>query len=52
VFEVGHEKLRYITGVAIAIHPGGRIVSVCLNDIYARAAEAFGTGLTITEARY
>jgi hypothetical protein len=52
VFEVGHEKLRYITGVAIAVHPDGRTVAVSLNDIYARARKAFGRKLTITEGSY
>ena len=52
LFEAGHEKLRYITGVAIAVHPDGRTVSVSLDDIYARARKAFGRKLTITQGRY
>lgn len=52
ILEVGSEKLRYLTGFANAIHPDGRMVTLTLADIYAKAAEAFGPGVTITEAMY
>jgi hypothetical protein len=52
LLEAGHEKLRYLTGKAIAVHPNGRTVCVCLDDIYGRARKAFGRKLTITEGTY
>jgi hypothetical protein len=35
----GHEKLRFITGFATAIHADGRTVTISLRDIYDRARE-------------
>jgi len=52
LFEAGHEKLRYIIGQAIAVHPDGRTVSVTLDEIYRRARKAFGRKLAITEGTY
>ncbi len=40
--EAGAEKLRYISGHAIAVHKDGRHVELSLNDIYERALSAFG----------
>ncbi|SRR5581483_1607654 len=51
LFEVGNEKLRYLTGYATAIAPNGETVSVSINDIYQKAAEAF-LGFTVTEGSY
>ena len=42
LFEVGSEKLRYLTGFAVAVSWEGEIERLDLNDIYGRAAEAFG----------
>lgn len=39
--KAGAEKLRYVTGEAIAVNHRGRCVTVYLNDIYAKAARAF-----------
>jgi len=52
LFEVGAEKLRYLIGVAKAVHPDGRTISVSLYDIYDRAREAFGPHFRITEGSY
>lgn len=40
--EAGAEKARYVTGHAVAFDATGRNVRVDLNDIYAKAEEAFG----------
>lgn len=50
LMHAGHEKLRYITGFATAVHADGRTVSISLRDIYDRAREEFGQDLSITEA--
>lgn len=52
LMQSGHEKLRYITGFAIAVHADGRTLSISLHDIYDRAREEFGQDLSITEAIY
>jgi hypothetical protein len=52
LIEIGSEKLRYLIGFATAVHSYGRTIRVDLDEIYARAAEAFGSGLTITDATY
>jgi hypothetical protein len=41
-FEAGAEKLRYITGSAVAIAWNGEITEVCLNDIYDLVAKKYG----------
>jgi hypothetical protein len=41
--------LDHITGHAAAIASDGRVVEVRLDDIYQRAADAFGAGVTITK---
>lgn len=46
---VGHEKLRYLTGFAVAIDHTGKEIEVNLNEIYPRAAEAFGKIPTAAE---
>lgn len=49
----GAEKLRYITGYAIAVNADGDVVSVSLDDIYAKAAESFKVAESaITQAVY
>ncbi len=40
--EAGAERARYVTGYAIAFDATGRDVRVDLDDIYAKAEEAFG----------
>ncbi len=54
VFEhVGHEKLRYLSGWAIAVFDDGRQIRVSLGDIYAMAASEFGVDRnSITAAAY
>lgn len=36
VEEIGHEKMRYFIGRAVASHPDGRVIVVDLDDIYAK----------------
>lgn len=53
MMEAGAEKLRYVTGHAIAINHEGKYVTVNLDDIYAKAAETFGVdGASITSCSY
>ena len=49
VIEVGAEKMRYISGFADAVNSKGEVVSVCLDDIYKKAAKL---GNNMTEAAY
>ena len=42
LMEAGAEKLRYVTGYAVAIHSSGKTKEISLNGIYALAAEEFG----------
>ena len=51
-FEVGYEKLRYLTGYATAVHPHGRTVTVSIYDIIEKARDAFGPKMTIGEGTY
>lgn len=51
LMEAGAEKLRYISAYARAIHSNGEMVSVSLNDIYAKAQDAFPDA-AITQAIY
>lgn len=51
LMEVGHERLRYLVGEAIALNHLNERVSISLNDIYALAADELG-GENITEAQY
>jgi hypothetical protein len=48
----GHEKLRYITGYAIAIDNTGKSVSVNIDNIYDLAKKKFGKEAEITQAHY
>ena len=53
LMEIGAEKLRYLTGVAIAINHKGRVVELTLNDIYRKAARTFRVPESeITQATY
>jgi hypothetical protein len=53
LMEIGAEKLRYLTGVAIAVNHKGRVVEVTLSDIYRKAARSFRIAESeITEATY
>lgn len=53
LMEAGAEKLRYITGWAQAISWDGRVNTVSLDDIYAKAAAEFGVDIdSITRAAY
>lgn len=51
--EVGHDKMRFMVGSAVAVDHTGATVEVCIDDIYAKAAEAFKTDRkAITDASY
>lgn len=51
--QAGAKKYRYIVGFAEAIDHTGKVVSVSLQDIYQKAANAFGVPFNdITEAQY
>jgi hypothetical protein len=53
LMEIGAEKLRYLTGVAIAVNHKGRVVDLTLNDIYRKAARSFHVAESeITQAAY
>jgi hypothetical protein len=53
LMEIGAEKLRYLTGVAIAVNHKGRVVQLTLSDIYCKAARAFRVAESeITQATY
>jgi hypothetical protein len=52
LIEIGSEKLRYLIGIAVAIHPSGRMDRVSLDDIYRRAMQDAEEGVTVTEAAY
>lgn len=41
LMEAGAEKLRYVTGVAVAVNHKGRVVDLSLSDIYRKAARTF-----------
>lgn len=41
IFEIGNEKLRYLSGYAIAIAYTGETVEIGLRDIHREAQEAF-----------
>lgn len=50
LMEAGAEKLRYISGWAVAVHSSGEYVCVSLDDVYKLAVEKFG--VRPTEASY
>lgn len=50
LIEAGAEKLRYISGQAIAINHMGEVIDVTLSDIYGKAFEKWG--IHPTEACY
>ena len=52
LFELGHEKLRYLVGAATAVHSSGRRIDLTLAEIYTRARDAFGETAVITEVNY
>jgi hypothetical protein len=53
LLEVGAEKLRYLTGLAIAVNAEGGMVQLTLSDIYRTAARAFRViESEITRAEY
>jgi hypothetical protein len=53
LMEIGAEKLRYLTGVAIAVNHRGRAVVVSLDDVYRKAARTFRVQeREITQAAY
>jgi hypothetical protein len=47
LFEIGHEKLRYVSGGALAIGWDKRGVRITLDDIYQIAKEHFGPAAQI-----
>jgi len=53
LMEIGAEKLRYLSGVAIAVNHKGRVVELTLGDIYRKAARIFRVAESeITQASY
>ena len=53
LLEVGAEKLRYLTGQAIAVNAEGGMVELTLSDIYRTAARAYRVPESeITRAEY
>lgn len=53
LMEIGSEKLRYLTGEAVAVSASGETCRVSLDDIYNHAIESFlAEHLTITEVAY
>ena len=53
LMEIGAEKLRYLTGVSIAVNHQGRVVELTLSDIYRKASRAFRVVESeITQATY
>ena len=52
LIEVGWEKLRYLTGEAVAVHANGKTTRISLYDIYDQASREFGDDITVTEATY
>ncbi len=53
LMSAGADKLRYISGSAVAVNHEGHAVTVSLDDIYATAASYFGvTEKEITLAEY
>jgi hypothetical protein len=53
LMEIGAEKLRYLTGVAIAVNHKGRVVELTLSDIYRKASRIFRVAESeITQATY
>lgn len=51
IVEAGAEKLRYVSGVAVAVDRTGHEVSLDLNEIYALARSTFD-GAEVTAANY
>lgn len=52
LIQVGNEKLRYLTGEAVAVHASGRIDKLHLEEIYERAMENIEDGVQLTEVAY
>jgi hypothetical protein len=53
LMEIGAEKLRYLTGVAIAVNHKGRVVELALSNIYRKAARTFHVAESeITQSAY
>lgn len=48
----GAEKLRYVSGYAVAIDNTGKTVAVNIDDIYGKAKKLFGENAEITQAHY
>lgn len=48
LMEIGSEKLRYVTGIAVAVNHKGESVRMDLNSIY-EAASHLGPGITRAE---
>jgi hypothetical protein len=52
MMEVGNEKLRYLTGNALAFNSAGETAIVSLDDIYEKAKEIAGLDVPVTSASY
>ena len=49
IMEIGSEKMRYLTGVAVAVNAAGQATDVSLSDIYALARGTFGVEPSLAE---
>lgn len=53
LMEAGAEKLRYVTGNAVAIHSSGKRIEIDLFEIYSKAAKKFKVDVrSISMAQY
>ena len=52
LMEVGHEKMRYLIGVALAFNNAGETAVVNLDDIYGHAQEIAGLSTIVGTAAY
>ena len=49
LMEIGHEKMRYVSGYATAINNRGQRIDIALSDIYKMAREQFGVDISAAE---
>mgnify|MGYP000564594834 CR=1 FL=1 len=52
IMEIGHEKMRYLVGHAVAVNAAGERREITLNAIYALAQELAPDGMDISCAEY
>lgn len=49
LIEIGNEGLRYLNGQTMAVNSNGATITIDLDDIYARAQQAFGCEMSRAE---